>query len=273
MRPIRCGRLHEAVPSPRSLARSAASSLRACRDGVATGRLRGVAAAPGRDLLGRGIDPRVGIDNIEHLIFVVQENRSFDHYFGTFPGADGIPRPRGTSSLRPGPRGRSLPPPVPRHELRSIAGGRTTRRPRGIDVDGGKMDGFIVALQASATRARSNPDEATVRPGHPGPNGTPDVMGYHTAQEIPNYWTYAEALRLQDRMFAPADSWTLPAHLFLVSGWSATCADLTTRCSCRSDQTFPGRTRRTRAVLGAARRGAPSVRVGRHHLAACTTTA
>ena len=32
-----------------------------------------------------------GFDNIQHLIFIVQENRSFDHYFGTFPGADGIP--------------------------------------------------------------------------------------------------------------------------------------------------------------------------------------
>src|SRR6266508_1728784 len=32
-----------------------------------------------------------GFDNLQHLIFVVQENRSFDHYFGTFPGANGIP--------------------------------------------------------------------------------------------------------------------------------------------------------------------------------------
>src|SRR3954471_18289860 len=28
---------------------------------------------------------------LDHLIFIVQENRSFDHYFGTYPGADGIP--------------------------------------------------------------------------------------------------------------------------------------------------------------------------------------
>src|SRR6476646_6981806 len=28
---------------------------------------------------------------LKHLIFIVQENRSFDHYFGTYPGADGIP--------------------------------------------------------------------------------------------------------------------------------------------------------------------------------------
>src|SRR4051812_38656181 len=32
-----------------------------------------------------------GIETLEHLIFIVQENRSFDHYFGTFPGANGIP--------------------------------------------------------------------------------------------------------------------------------------------------------------------------------------
>ena len=29
--------------------------------------------------------------NLDHLVFIVLENRSFDHYFGTFPGADGIP--------------------------------------------------------------------------------------------------------------------------------------------------------------------------------------
>ena len=32
-----------------------------------------------------------GINTLKHLIFIVQENRSFDHYFGTYPGADGIP--------------------------------------------------------------------------------------------------------------------------------------------------------------------------------------
>ena len=31
-----------------------------------------------------------GIFKLDHLIFIVQENRSFDHYFGTYPGADGI---------------------------------------------------------------------------------------------------------------------------------------------------------------------------------------
>jgi len=32
-----------------------------------------------------------GIKKIKHIVMIMQENRSFDHYFGTFPGADGIP--------------------------------------------------------------------------------------------------------------------------------------------------------------------------------------
>ncbi|HYM23079.1 MAG TPA: alkaline phosphatase family protein, partial [Vicinamibacterales bacterium] len=35
------------------------------------------------------IRPELGM--IKHIVIVMQENRSFDHYFGTFPGADGIP--------------------------------------------------------------------------------------------------------------------------------------------------------------------------------------
>ncbi len=48
-----------------------------------------------------------------------------------------------------------------------------------------------------------------------------DVMGYHDARDIPNYWTYAEDFVLQDDMFESAASWSLPEHLYLVSGWSA----------------------------------------------------
>ena len=43
-------------------------------------------------------------------------------------------------------------------------------------------------------------------------------------------------------MFAPSDSWTLPSHLYLVSGWSATCPGLDPM-NCRSDLKFPGRNR------------------------------
>jgi phospholipase C len=60
-------------------------------------------------------------------------------------------------------------------------------------------------------------------------------MGWHDAREIPNYWAYAKHFVLQDHMFAPTDSWTLPSHLFLVSGWSASCASPWKPMSCRSN--------------------------------------
>ena len=31
------------------------------------------------------------MNKIKHVVFIVQENRSFDEYFGMYPGADGIP--------------------------------------------------------------------------------------------------------------------------------------------------------------------------------------
>jgi phospholipase C len=52
-----------------------------------------------------------------------------------------------------------------------------------------------------------------------------DVMGYHVQGDIPNYWKYAQQFVLQDRMFEPTKSWSLPAHLFEVSAWSARCTD------------------------------------------------
>jgi hypothetical protein len=53
-------------------------------------------------------------DKLDHLIFIVQENRSFDHYFGTYPGADGIPtKPDGSFAVcvpDPGKAGQCVPP-------------------------------------------------------------------------------------------------------------------------------------------------------------------
>ena len=36
-----------------------------------------------------------GIHKIRHIVVIMQENRSFDSYFGTYPGADGLPRRHG----------------------------------------------------------------------------------------------------------------------------------------------------------------------------------
>ncbi len=37
----------------------------------------------------------VGLHKIQHVVVIMQENRSFDHYFGLYPGADGLPRQGG----------------------------------------------------------------------------------------------------------------------------------------------------------------------------------
>jgi len=43
--------------------------------------------------------PNLGIHTIKHVVVIMQENRSFDTYFGTFPGADGIPMRNGVPSV------------------------------------------------------------------------------------------------------------------------------------------------------------------------------
>jgi phospholipase C len=60
----------------------------------------------------------------------------------------------------------------------------------------------------------------------------PDVMGYHDWHEIPNYWAYARHFVLQDHMFEPDTSWSLPAHLYMVSEWSARCRRRNVAMSC-----------------------------------------
>jgi phospholipase C len=64
-------------------------------------------------------------------------------------------------------------------------------------------------------------------------------MGYHDGADIPNYWDYARNFVLQDEMFEPSTSWSLPAHLFLVSEWSARCTKRGAPMSCRSAPQAP----------------------------------
>src|ERR1700747_3540868 len=40
-----------------------------------------------------------GIHKIKHIIIIMQENRSFDSYFGTYPGAEGLPMEGGVPTV------------------------------------------------------------------------------------------------------------------------------------------------------------------------------
>jgi phospholipase C len=91
------------------------------------------------------------------------------------------------------------------------------------DVNKGKMNGFIKATVEAKGTCLSNLDPACNPAIQKAYGGLPDVMGYHRAAEIPNYWTYAQQFVLDDHDFEPVRSWSLPDHLYLVSGWSAQC--------------------------------------------------
>ena len=84
-----------------------------------------------------------GIHAIRHVVVVMQENRSFDSYFGTFPGADGIPSTRRPFTVCvPDPRRGACD--APYHDPRHVnGGGPHDATPARRDIDGGTMDGFV----------------------------------------------------------------------------------------------------------------------------------
>ena len=158
-----------------------------------------------------------GIHKIRHVIVIEQENRSFDNYFGTYPGADGIPMKGGVPAVCvPNPASGGCT--VPYHDTNDIDGGGPHGEKNAVaDVNGGQMDGFITQrddAKNSKANCRSTLDPACST----GSGFVPDVMGYHTSAEVPNYWTYARDFVLDDHMFEPVKSWSLPDHLYLVSG-------------------------------------------------------
>jgi phospholipase C len=196
---------------------------------------RVIARAAGRSR-GRGrrrTRARGGIHRIRHVIVIMQENRSFDHYFGTFPGADGIPMRDGRPTVCvPDPDAGGCVRPF--HDAQDRNGGGPHGHANEVaDVDGGRMDGF----EAEAEHARrgclgQNDPACELR-------DTPDVLGYHDAREIPNYWAYAKDFVLQDHLFQSDASWSLPAHLYIVSEWSARCATPGDPSSCRNAPSAP----------------------------------
>jgi phospholipase C len=170
-----------------------------------------------------------GIHKIKHVIVIMQENRSFDSYFGTYPGADGIPA---NTCVPIGPGQPCERPYVDHADVNG--GGPHSQSNATADINGGRMDGFV-QQSMSARKGCLDPNNPACSN-----SATSDVMGYHTQSDIPNYWTYANDFVLQDHMFEPNASWSLPSHLFLVSEWSASCTQHDNPGSCTNALQNPG---------------------------------
>jgi phospholipase C len=210
-----------------------------------------------------------GINKIRHVVMIVQENRSFDSYFGTYPGADGIPARDGRFTVCVPDPGRATCDP-PFHDSSLVNGGG----PHGLgasedDIDGGRMDGFVRESETRGGRGCGG------FAGVCSPYSPSDVMGYHDAREIPNYWKYAEDFTLDDHMFESNASWSLPAHLYEVSLWSARCSRRGDASSCVNDDELGGY--QTQQIIGvgtigrrAARRMRRFDRIAGRRLRACS---
>lgn len=130
-----------------------------------------------------------GIQKIQHVVFLIKENRSFDQYFGTFPGADGAT----TGKIS---NGTTVPlthaPDIAPYDL-----GHSWRDAL-IAIDGGHMSKFDQIVSG-------------------------DVDGYRypytqfLESDIPNYFAYARQYVLADRMFSSMAGPSFPNHLFTIA--------------------------------------------------------
>jgi phospholipase C len=129
---------------------------------------------------------------LTHIVFIVKENRTFDHYFGTFPGANGT-----TSGMIS--TGQVIP-----------LGHAPDRHPRNVDhsyqacvtaVNNGAMDRFDLLK---------------------GANLDGDYLAYtqYTEADIPNYFAYARNFVLADAFFSSLTGPSFPNHLYTVGAQS-----------------------------------------------------
>jgi phospholipase C len=141
----------------------------------------------------KSIQPVSAFSAIKNTVVVFQENHTFDNYFGTFPGADGIPG--NVEICLPEKKASKTPCISPYHSLTlSPVDMNHTWSSAHQDYDGGKMDGFVYSEGNKAT------------------------MCYFDQGDIPRYWKAAQQYVLCESYFSSVMSESLPNHLSLVAG-------------------------------------------------------
>ena len=179
------------------------------RELLATGAATGVLALEADPLIRRALAARSHpgtLSDIEHVVILIQENRSFDHYFGTLPGvrgfADAAPAVLAQGGYpAPGYEGELLPFHLETGGMPQCFPDITHKWvPQHQSWDGGAMDGFVRAHLA-----------------FDGPDAGPATMGYYERADIPFYYALAEAFTICENyhcsMLGPTD----PNRLYSMS--------------------------------------------------------
>jgi len=133
---------------------------------------------------------------IRHFVSVMQEGHSFDNYFGTYPGADGIPKGACMPSpAAPGPAKCVAPFSIGKRPSQNLS---HTKAAFDGQFHGGAMDGFVTAFAGGGVT-------------------TDLAMGHYDRRDIPYYWNLADRYVLFDRFFGAATGGTVWNHMFWVS--------------------------------------------------------
>ena len=133
---------------------------------------------------------------IQHLVVLMQENHTFDNYFGTYPGADGLPAGVKMPVDPANPAAGYI---VPWHigttTITDLSHSSATFL---AQYDNGKWDGFVSALNSYNQ------------------NGT-IAMGYYDSSDIPYYWNLAGNYVLFDHLFSSAKDGSFANHMYWVA--------------------------------------------------------
>lgn len=134
---------------------------------------------------------------IKHFVVIMQENHTFDNYFGTYPGADGLPK---GLQMAVDPQNPDAGYVEPWHiGNNSIADPGHNRTVFDEQYNDGKMNGFISALNNRKQNGQI-------------------AMGYYDDRDIPYYWNLADNYVLFDRFFSSAKDGSFSNHLYWVAG-------------------------------------------------------
>lgn len=160
------------------------------------------------------IEPEKGSTwlDAEHIVILMQENRSFDHCFGTLQGVRGYSDPRAIQLpdqkpvwLQPNRDGETYAP--FRLNMYDTKATWMQSLPHSWDNqvnarNDGKYNGWLDAKQSGTKRyARM-----------------PLTLGYHTREDLPFYYALADAFTVCDQHFCSSLTGTTPNRLYLWSG-------------------------------------------------------